>query len=97
MTQKRGEYLIIRVDGSEEVVTGKPTLEKVYAAIGCECIDTVLLDRASETLMMVDDTGMIDGRPINAKATKLYHSVCRPGTVHSIHGDVAIVNDGDFA
>jgi hypothetical protein len=26
-----------------------------------------------------------------------YHAICRPGTAHQIHGDVVIVNDGDFA
>jgi hypothetical protein len=51
----------------------------------------------AEIVMMVDDTGMIDGKPINPKATELYRGVCRPGTPYSIHGDVAIVNDEDFA
>ena len=34
-------------------------------------------------------------KPINAKATALYHSVCRPGTTHQIVGDVAIVVDAE--
>jgi hypothetical protein len=46
--------------------------------------------------MYVDDTGMIDGKPINAKATALYHARCKPGTVHQIHGHAVIVNDKDF-
>jgi hypothetical protein len=36
-------------------------------------------------------------RPVNPKATELYHSVCRPGTTHEIVGDVAIVDDEDLA
>lgn len=36
-------------------------------------------------------------RPINAKATELYHANCVPGTTHQIAGDVAIVPDSDFA
>lgn len=36
-------------------------------------------------------------KPVNAKATELYHAVCKPGTTHQIVGDVAIVNDEDFA
>jgi hypothetical protein len=40
---------------------------------------------------------MCDGKPVNPKATALYHAICKPGTLHSIHGDVAIVHDGDFA
>lgn len=32
-------------------------------------------------------------RPLNAKATALYHGVCLPGTTHQIVGDVAIFED----
>jgi hypothetical protein len=39
---------------------------------------------------------MIDNKPVNQKATALYHAVCRPGTLHQIHGDVVIVSDRDF-
>ena len=94
---KRGTYKIIRVNGTEETVPERPTLPAIYKAIGCDTIDTVMIDRRSQIVMIVDDTGMIDGKPANAKATALYHSVCRPGTVHQIHGDVAIANDEDFA
>lgn len=97
MIQKRGEFRIIRVDGSEEVIVGVPTIRRIQAAIGCACCDTVVLDRNNETIMMVDDTGMVDEKPVNEKATALYRSVCRAGTNGTIHGDVAIVNDEDFA
>ncbi len=96
MKMEPGKYQILRVDGSAVLIQGKPTLEAVRKLIGCECIDTVILDRKSQTVMLVDDTGMIDGKPVNAKATELYHAVCKPGTIHAIHGDVAIVNDRDF-
>jgi hypothetical protein len=101
MKIKRGEYKIIRVDGTETIVKEHPQIKAIHRAIGCECLDTVVLTMnpvsgLPDTVMMVDDTGMIDGKPINAKATFLYHSVCRPGTPYSIHGDVAIVNDSDF-
>lgn len=92
-----GTYKVIRVDGKEEVMQGKPTLAKVYSAIGCDTVDTVTLDRKREIVMMVDDTGMVDGKPVNPKATELYRAICIPGTMASIHGDVAIVWDGDFA
>jgi hypothetical protein len=91
----RGTYKIIRVDGKEEFFDQKPFMRTVTKQIGADCIDTVLLDRM--TIMMVDDTGMVDGKPVNPKATELYHSICRPGTVWAIHGDVALVNDEDFA
>jgi hypothetical protein len=93
----RGSYWIIRVDGSETLYEEPPTFRQILPAIGCTVIDTVVLDRKRELIMIVDDTGMIDGKPVNPKATELYHAVCKPGTVHAIHGDVAIVNDEDFA
>jgi len=94
---KRGEWRIIRVDGTEIMQEGYPTIGAIERAIGAKMLDSVILDFGKKQVMMVDDTGMCDGRPINPKATKLYRSVCKPGTLHSIHGDVVIVNDADFA
>jgi hypothetical protein len=99
---EKGHYKIIRVDGTEEVIDHRAQLDIIHGQIGCDCIDTVILTRDPVTrlahdVMMVDDTGMIDGKPVNLKATELYHSVCIPGTMAEIHGDVAIVNDEDFA
>jgi hypothetical protein len=45
-------------------------------------------------LWLVDDTGMLDGKPVNPKATALYQAICRPGTIRPIHGDAVIVNNG---
>jgi hypothetical protein len=36
-------------------------------------------------------------KPVNPKATAMYHAVCQPGTTHQIVGDVAIALDADFA
>ena len=96
---KRGQWLVIRVDGTEEPMEGAPTLDKVYRAIGCQSIDAVCLvkDHGRPTVvMMVDDTGMVDHKPINAKATAM-RDVARGFSPFAIHGDVAIVNDEDFA
>ena len=93
----KGQFRVIRVSGSEELITDKPSIEKLHVAMGCDCCDTVILDRNQMIVMLVDDNGRSDGKPINRKATALYHSVCRPGTIDTIHGDVAIVNDEDFA
>jgi hypothetical protein len=80
---------------------GKPTIGKIYHALNVSCCDSVTLRFPSNgkdgIVMMVDDAGMVDGKPVNSKATALYHSRCKPGTIHGIHGDVAIVNDEDFA
>lgn len=109
----RGEWLIIRTDGTEEWRTDKPTSDVVHAAIGAELFDTVLLDKKAMTVMLVDDEGYdtepVDHgngvielkcvrarKPVNERATRLYHAVCLPGTTHQIVGDVAIVNDNDF-
>jgi hypothetical protein len=94
---KRGAYLIIRVNGHEEDIPHKPTIGQIQKDIGCDWVDTVLLDHNRQIIMVVDDSGMIDGKPVNQKATALYLTSCRPGTPYSIHGDVAIVNDEDFA
>lgn len=89
---------IIRVTGARESVElGAPSraIQAIQRAIGATCLDTVNLRDGN--VMMVDDTGMIDGKPVNPEATKLYHGICRPGTTHQICGDVAIVRDEDFA
>ena len=36
-------------------------------------------------------------KPVNVKATQLYHANCKPGTTHQIIGDVVVVPDEDFA
>jgi hypothetical protein len=93
----RGTYKILYADGREAFHEETPRLARIQQLIGAETIDTVTLDRRTAQIMVVDDTGMVDGRPVNARATELYHAVCKPGTVWAIHGDVALVNDRDFA
>lgn len=88
---------VIRTNGTRErhVVERRTALKQIYVLIGCDTIDTVNL--RDGRVMLVDDVGMIDGKPVNPEATKLYHGVCRPGTTNPICGDVAIVRDADFA
>jgi len=93
----RGQYTILRVNGEKYDVHEKPTLRKLEKEIGCECIDTIILDKKNMTVMIVDDTGMIDKKPVNAAATALMWQVFSDHYPYSIHGDVAIVNDEDFA
>jgi hypothetical protein len=86
---------VIRTDGTEEAHEAKVlNVRKIYGLIGADCLDTVNL--RDGRVMLVDDTGMIEGKLINAKATALYHSACVPGTMHQIHGDVAITLDADW-
>jgi hypothetical protein len=99
-SQPRGQYMIIRVDGSYEIVHRKPTIALMHAAIGCDIVDVIPLtaNRPPDTVMIIDDLGKTNNKPINDKATALYHEV-KPQAKklgHSIHGDVVIVNDEDF-
>lgn len=89
---------LIRVDGTEVELTGPHAIRDVAQMIGADSLDTVALRHMGSPLhvMMVDDAGMIDGRPVNVKATALYHANCVPGTTHPICGDVVVVPDGDF-
>jgi len=90
---------VIRVDGTEEQLPHAITMRQALDLIGADTIDTVALKNLGVPLrvMLVDDVGMIDGKPINAKATALYHANTRPGNPHSIHGDVVVLFDEDFA
>ena len=88
---------VVRIDGqtSEHEVPKRTAFREIGKLIRADCFDTVNL--RDGTVMIVDDTGMIDGKPVNPEATKLYHGVCRAGTIHPICGDVAIAIDADFA
>jgi hypothetical protein len=94
------------VDGLQIAMKSKPTMAELLRVLGCSCIDTVNLGQdelGAEQVMVVDDTGMIDGKPINPVATVLYQAslvrrraMVPPGEKPAIHGDVALVNDEDF-
>lgn len=82
---------VIRVDGTEEEFFEKMDMRKISDLIHADTLDTVNLRNGK--VMIVDDIGVAKNLPINEKATRLYHEVCRPGTTHPIRGDVAIVPD----
>ena len=98
---KRGTYLLIRVDGTEELFEGKPRIEEQQRLIGCNTCDVVTLERTpygeARTIMIVDDTGMVDHKPVNEKATAIARTVFGPGYRWTIHGNVIIADDRDFA
>lgn len=95
--QTAGEYRIIRINGDEYTVKAKPTIRAIADAIHAQTVDTVTLNRNTMVIMIVDDTGMLDNKPVNPKATELARQAFGQQYPHSIHGDVAIVNDEDFA
>jgi hypothetical protein len=88
-------YLILRADGSETQVMKRPNISAIQKELGYDVLDTFNL--RDGRVVLVSDTGMLDGLPVNPKATALYHSICKPGTVFAIHGDAAVVYDDDFA
>lgn len=90
---------VIRVDGTVEELASKMPLRSLAQTIGADTLDTVPMRHMGSPLhvMLVDDCGVLDGKPVNEEATKLYLANCRHGTTHSICGDVVIVPDGDFA
>lgn len=84
---------------------------EVDRLLGVTCTDSVNLrdgrrmiidDNGYESKMIEHDDHHFELRPIkalkpvNAKATALYWSVCVPGTTHQIVGDVAIYVEKDF-
>lgn len=89
---------LIRTDGTETDLAGQQSIAAVRKLITSDCLDIVALRHMGHPayVMLVDDSGMIDGRPVNVKATQLYHANCVPGTTYRIHGDVVVVPDGDF-
>lgn len=87
---------IYRSDGSmEEHEVGKHILMHwIMRMIDAKITDSVNL--RDGRIMFVDDTGAVDGKPVNDQATKLYHAICKPGTTWQIRGDVAITLDSHF-
>jgi hypothetical protein len=75
---KQGQHRLIRVDGSQTIHEGKPSIAEIQRLIGCGGLETVIIDRKHQTVMFVDDTGMIDNKPVNPKATALSMQVGSP-------------------
>ena len=101
---RRGTYLVVNTNDEAKLIEEKPRLAKVRAAIStpereCICCDTINLRLMGcgvkdRIVMMVDDTGMLDGLPINRLAFYVAHTM--RSYPHDIHGTVVIVNDADF-
>lgn len=89
------EVTLIKTSGEESTYhMNKLSIREMARIAGCEVFDSVNL--RDGRVMMVDDTGFMEGKKINPKATELYHGVCRPGTTHPICGDVVICWDKDW-
>jgi hypothetical protein len=101
MTLEPNTRLLLRADGTSEVLPSRLTIREIETLIGATILDSLNLtfddDRRVELVMCLDDLGMKKGLPFNEEATKLYHARCLPGTTHRIRGDVVIAPDADFA
>lgn len=90
---------LIRADGTSEDIPTPRTMENFAAMIGATTLTTVTMRHMGYPLhvMVLDDNGHAKNLPVNAEATELYHANCKPGTTHTIRGDVVVVPDEDFA
>jgi len=65
------------------------------------CVDDLGYETRAEDIPGADNATFMRPvralKPVNVKATALYHASCIPGTTHQIVGDVVVVPDGDFA
>lgn len=62
---------LIKTDGTRKAIAPKGSsfeLQELYALIGCDLIQVV---NAGERILIVDEEGMLTGRPINATASLL--------------------------
>jgi hypothetical protein len=84
---------LIRTDGQRSTFSRKLSIKEISQLIQADALDTVNLKDGH--VMMVDDTGKIDGKPENPYATILYHRV--RNTENRIYGDVVIIWDEDYA
>ena len=100
-TGQRGCRLnqLLRTDGSVEELPRGLTMRQIEQLIDAHGLDTVTLHHMGLPLyvMVVDDLGHGNGKPVNKQATHLYLQNCKPGTTHVIRGDVVIMRDDDSA
>jgi hypothetical protein len=57
--------------------------------------DVEVVQHARAHVVEIENRPVRALKPVNPKATALYHAICRPGTTHEIVGDVAILDDED--
>lgn len=94
--------VILRTDGTKVEYDQPPAkalalMKWIQKEIDAEASGCDTVNLRDGRVLVVDDTGAVTGKPENAEATKLYLSVCRPGTTWTICGDAAVCWDEDFA
>lgn len=93
------EATVLTVDGGREecLIEKSQLMSWIRSKVGGSTGALDVVNLRDGRVMFVDDTGYNDGRPPNPEATKLYHSICRPGTTWQICGDVVVTLDRHFA
>jgi hypothetical protein len=74
--------MLIKPDGTKRIigdVTGEPTLPQLYEWLECDTIEVpgggFRTMGGEEVQFVVDETGKLTGKPVNAKATRAYDEV----------------------
>jgi hypothetical protein len=89
--------VILRANGKVEHLPTRPTLEQINELIDARhACDSFRLPGGLRCWVI--DDGHQRGLPFNREATRLYRSICRPGTTHYIVGDAVVVKErgGDY-
>lgn len=85
---------LIRVNGEDRTITPTSrefTNKELHELMSCRYLTGINLGGPEGLYMFIDDTGLIDGKPVNEKATEIARTY-KPGYPHKVHGDVVIAN-----
>lgn len=97
----RGRYMILRADDSFELVRERPTMEKIYEAIGENACDGVVLttDGAGMGVLGIivgDHSSLQPDRLMNVNATNLVRMLRPERPPILLYGNAVLYDDRDF-
>lgn len=87
---------VIKATGAAAEILVPITIPEAEKAIGALFIDTFNLRDSGGHVMLIDREAKKKGLPVNEVATGLFWAHCRPGSKHTIRGDVVIVPNNDY-
>ena len=92
------EFLPVAGDRQARVIEKRGAIKTIRSMIGAP-IATDTVNLRDGRVLIVDDTGLLDGRPVNPAATALFRSIYPLAEENktNIHGDCVIAVDEDFA
>lgn len=86
-------YKACEADCVDFVHIGRANGTYLYMAVDDNGYESTMVERGPHAVELVPVKAR---KPVNSRATELYHAVCVPGTTHQIVGDVALYHDEDF-